>query len=122
MDDDKVTRRAEGTADPLHPARRVQEDVERSGRSRQVIPKRAGGRRGPQRLAGEDKLGLAEAALFLGITEKMIRGRVARGDLPHRRWGKRLVFSKRAIEAYFDQLPGLSVAEALEARKARDGR
>ena len=57
-------------------------------------------------------LDVSTFAEVYGGTEKQARARAARGLLPHRRWGGRLVFLKREIDQFFDGLPGVSLEEA----------
>jgi excisionase family DNA binding protein len=64
-------------------------------------------------------LGVAEAAGMLGLTERAIRHRVARGVLPYRRLGARVLFVAAELEAFMSGLEGVTVAEALENIQAR---
>ena len=82
--------------------------------------KKAGIGTGRRRLTGA-VLDVAGAAELLGVTEKVIRARAARMLLPHRRWGKRLVFVKRELEDFFLTLPGCSVETAIEGVAVRQG-
>lgn len=72
-----------------------------------------------RRLAGE-LLDVAAAAGLLGTTDKMIRARVARGLMPHRRWGGRIVFVRKDLIAFLAGLEGVTADEAL-ANIARSG-
>jgi len=83
--------------------------------------KRAGIKTGPRRLNG-DIMDVATMARDLGATEKTIRAKVARGLLPHRRLGSRIVFLRDEVQAYLCRLPGVSVDEALANTHARAGR
>ena len=58
-------------------------------------------------------LKVSEAAELLGITQKAARHRIARGELPYRRWGKRLIIPLKELEAFLQQLPGQGTQEAL---------
>jgi hypothetical protein len=51
---------------------------------------------------------------------KAFRAKVARGLLPYRRLGSRIVFVRASISDYLNRLPGVSVDEALENLKARE--
>jgi predicted DNA-binding transcriptional regulator AlpA len=42
----------------------------------------------------------------LGITRKSAYQRAARGQIPHRKWGRKLIFKRAEIVAFLDQLPG----------------
>ena len=64
-------------------------------------------------------LDVATMARELGDSEKGIRAKVARGLLPHRSLGSRIVFVRQSITEYLDRLPRISVDEALENLKAR---
>jgi excisionase family DNA binding protein len=52
-----------------------------------------------------------EAALFLGRTPKAIRRMVERGQIPFRRWGKRIVFVREELEEFVNALPGMRPAD-----------
>jgi excisionase family DNA binding protein len=52
-----------------------------------------------------------EAALFLGRTPKAIRRMVDRGQIPFRRWGKRIVFVREELEEFVNALPGMRPAD-----------
>ncbi len=56
---------------------------------------------------------------MLGTTDGKIRSAVARGLLPYRRWGKRLVFLTDEVDQFLHQLPGITVAEALNNHRRR---
>ena len=51
-------------------------------------------------------LDVREAAAFLGVTEKTLRARVARHQVPFRVWGGRVVFVRTELDEFLDQLPG----------------
>jgi excisionase family DNA binding protein len=61
--------------------------------------------RGEDNIADE-YLGIDELAALLGITRKSAYQRVARGQIPHRKWGRKLVFVRAEIVAFLDSLPG----------------
>jgi len=56
-------------------------------------------------------LDVRAAAAFLGVTEKMLRARVARHQVPFRVWGGRVVFVRAELDRFLDQLPGCSLNE-----------
>jgi hypothetical protein len=82
--------------------------------------KRAGQGGGPRRVAGQI-LDVAGAAQLLGVSEKAIRARVARGLLPYRRWGGRVVFLADELAEYLRRLPGVTLDEAVRNGAQRVG-
>jgi hypothetical protein len=67
---------------------------------------------GRRRLAGEI-LDCRTAAEIFGGTERLWYSRAARGIVPHRKWGGRLIFLRSEVEAFFvGTLPGVTLAEA----------
>lgn len=58
---------------------------------------------------------------MLGMTQKAVRHRIARGELPYRRWGKRVLCPTRDIEAFLQDLPGCDVKKAVAAAEERRG-
>lgn len=68
---------------------------------------------------GGSYLKVVETAEFLGITEKAVRRRIERGELPYRRWGRRLLISAVELEAFLAGLPGRTVDEAIGAAVGR---
>jgi hypothetical protein len=83
--------------------------------------KRAGVATGPRRIDGE-ALDVAGGAAMIGLTVKAIRARVARGLLPHRRMNGRIILLRSELLAYLQQLPGVTLSEALANRARRPGR
>ncbi len=81
--------------------------------------KRNGQALGRRRIDGE-VLDVAGVARLLGTSEKTIRSRVARQQLPHRRWGGRVVFLRGELLAFLAKLDGCSIEKALE-RQASSG-
>jgi len=55
----------------------------------------------------------------LGVTEKTVRARIGRGQLPHRRLGGRVLVPAADLEKFLAALPGLTAAEALRNVSAR---
>lgn len=80
--------------------------------------KQKGQASGPRRLAGA-VLDVAAAGELLGVTEKVVRARAARGLLPWRRWGGRVLFLREELLAFMAALPGVSIQQALENVGAR---
>ena len=58
-------------------------------------------------------LTVPEAAERLGISERATWQRIYRGQLPHRRWGRRVIIPQDELEEFIKELPGCSVEEAL---------
>ncbi|MCI0371430.1 MAG: helix-turn-helix domain-containing protein [candidate division NC10 bacterium] len=85
---------------------------------RRLPRKQKGQASGPRRLDGT-VLDVAAAAELLGVTEKLVRARAARGLLPWRRWGGRVLFLREELLAFMGALPGVSVQQALENVGAR---
>lgn len=56
-----------------------------------------------------------------GITEKALRAQVARGLIPYRRLGGRIVFLRDEVAAFLRQLPGVTTEQALANVAARNG-
>ncbi len=88
--------------------------------SRRPPAKRNGQALGRRRIDGE-VLDVAGVARLLGATEKTIRSRVARQQLPHRRWGGRVIFVRAELMAFLAKLGGCSVEQALERQQASGG-
>ena len=58
-------------------------------------------------------LKIPEAALLLGISEKATWQRLYRGELPHRRWGRRVLIPTEELDKFLAALPGKTAAEAI---------
>lgn len=71
-----------------------------------------------QTLPGEI-LDVSAAALFLGITEKGLRARVARRMIPFKRWGGRVCFLRGELLDFLRSLDGCRVDEALQNGRER---
>jgi hypothetical protein len=89
---------------------------------KRIPPKKQQGQcKGRRRLAGEI-LDAAAAAELYGGSERLWYSRAARGIVPFRKWGGRLVFLRNELEAFFaDNLPGVSLEEAKANIAARRG-
>ena len=74
-----------------------------------------------QRGINGELLDVTAVAGWLGVSEDMIRARVARQLIPYRKWGGRIIFRRSEVDRYFEQLEGVSVEEALTNEKARRG-
>jgi len=82
--------------------------------------KRAGQATKPRRIDGVVK-DVAATAVMLGETEKAVRTQTARGLLPHRKLGGRIIYLEREILTFLEQLPGVTLAQALANVAARQG-
>jgi hypothetical protein len=82
--------------------------------------KRKGMKSGRRRLDGE-VLDVAAGAELIGETEKATRSQIARGLLPYRRLGGRVVLLRSELLEYLRRLPGVTLAQALENGRARNG-
>jgi excisionase family DNA binding protein len=60
------------------------------------------------------------AAKLLGLTERSIRARVARHQLPFRRLGGRIIFRRAELLDFLEKLDGVGLGEAL-ANATREG-
>ncbi len=61
----------------------------------------------------EKVLTIPEAAQELGITERAAWQRVYRGQIPYRRWGRKVVVPVDELDAFIKNLPGTCVEEAV---------
>ena len=59
-------------------------------------------------------LTVPQAAVYLGLTEHAIRQRIARNEVPYRRWHGRVVLIVRELDAFMAALDGCGVHEALD--------
>lgn len=57
---------------------------------------------------------LRQAANHLGLTEKALRKRVERREIPFRRAGRKLVFDLFELDQWFANLPGTTLQEATD--------
>jgi excisionase family DNA binding protein len=57
-------------------------------------------------------LTVPEAAQELGITERAAWQRVYRGQIPFRRWGKKVVIPADELDLFIKSLPGLNAEQA----------
>jgi excisionase family DNA binding protein len=57
-------------------------------------------------------LTVTRAAEVLSCTPKAVRQRIARGELPYRRWGRRVLIPAEELEAFMEALPGKSARQA----------
>ena len=89
---------------------------------RRKPPKKQQGQcKGARRIAGA-VLDAATAAELYGGTERLWYSRAARGIVPFRKWGGRLVFLRSELDSFFaDTLPGVSLEQAQANIKMRGG-
>jgi hypothetical protein len=72
--------------------------------------KRSHGCLGKRTIDGE-LLDVRAAAALLGVTEKTLRARVSRHQVPFRVWGARVVFVRAELEKFLYELPGYTLDE-----------
>ena len=60
-----------------------------------------------------------DAAQQMNCSEKAIRAHVARGTIPYRKLGKRVVFLREELEQFIRSLPGTTLEEARKNQEAR---
>ncbi len=77
--------------------------------------KKTGQARGRRSIRGA-LCGVPEAGDFLGMSEKAVRARVARRQIPFKKLGGRIVFSRRELEEFIERGldGGCSLDEALK--------
>ena len=68
----------------------------------------------PTNPLGPRYVALAEAAAYLGRTEKALRKLVERRAVPFRKAGKRLVFDVVELDRWVVSLPGVTLYEAVD--------
>ena len=82
-------------------------------------PKKQKGQALGQRKINGQILDVAAVAEWLGVSQDTIRARVARQQIPYRKWAGRIIFRRSEIVQYLEALEGVSVDEALANEKAR---
>ncbi len=60
-------------------------------------------------------LTIPEAAPPLGMTEKALRKRIERGQIPYRKFGGRILIPLQELEEFLEALPGKTAKEAVIA-------
>ena len=60
-------------------------------------------------------LTIPEAAPPLGMTEKALRKRIERGQIPYRKFGRRVLIPLQELEEFLAALPGKTAEEAVIA-------
>lgn len=66
-------------------------------------------------------LDVRSGSIFLGWSEKKMRGLIERGLIPHRRLGARIIFIRAELEAWLANLPGCTAEEARANADMRGG-
>jgi hypothetical protein len=87
--------------------------------SRKPPRKQSGQAKRPRRFDGLLAKDIAGQAGELGETEKALRAQVARGTIPYRRLGGRIIFLPDEIREFLRQLPGVTAEQALANVAAR---
>ena len=64
-------------------------------------------------------LTISEAAGPLGLSEKAVRQRIFRGQIPYRKLGRRVLIPAEELERFLAALPGKTAAEAVAAVEER---
>ena len=64
---------------------------------------------------GTEFLRIAEVAVLLGMSKQAVKWRIARGELPYRRWGRSILISRHDLKAFLDELPGVTAGAAVSA-------
>jgi len=67
-------------------------------------------------------LGVPEAAVYLGGSERWLRRLVDNSAVPFRRLGRNIYFKRSELEQFIDDLPGVSLGQARRAANARSQR
>jgi excisionase family DNA binding protein len=62
-------------------------------------------------------LNIKAAATYLGTTRDALYHLLGKGRIPYRRHSKNFVFLKADLDAWLQQLPGITVAQAIKAIK-----
>ncbi len=91
-----------------------------SAATREPPRKRPGQGIGPRTIHGAI-MDLPHGAAFLGVSEKMLRARVARKTVPFRHLGGRIVFVKTELEEFLQALDGVNLNQALSNLRLRAG-
>ena len=63
-------------------------------------------------------LGVRETAALIGCSERALWRQIANGKMPARKFGGHVVFRKAELEKFLEHLPGLTLAQAKQNKKA----
>ena len=66
-------------------------------------------------MMGTNFFTVAAVAALLSVTPKAVRQRISRGELPYRRWGRRILIPAVELEEFLAALPGQSARQAVSA-------
>lgn len=80
--------------------------------------KRSGQQTGPRKIDGL-AVDVRGGGVLIGQTERAVYGMVARGLIPYRRRGGRIIFLRAELEAWLQALPGVTLEEAMRNQAAR---
>ncbi len=64
---------------------------------------------------------VAETAPSLGLTEKALRQRIFRGQVPYKKLGRRILIPTQELDEFLMALPGQTAEEAVAAVEERTG-
>ncbi|MGH9462362.1 MAG: helix-turn-helix domain-containing protein [Vicinamibacteria bacterium] len=73
---------------------------------------------GPRRINGQ-LLDLGGIAAYVGVTDKMARARIYRGEIPARKLGGRIVALRSELDAWMRNLPPVVEVARSERRASR---
>jgi hypothetical protein len=62
----------------------------------------------------QEALTVPQAAAIIGKTERATWLDIARGKVPHRRWGRKVIILRSELLEFLKTLPGKSVGEVVE--------
>ena len=62
----------------------------------------------------DEYLDVGEAADLIGISVGSLRHRIFRKEIPYKKLGRRVMFSKPELEKFLRALPGVSAEQALQ--------
>jgi excisionase family DNA binding protein len=68
---------------------------------------------------GQKYIGVEEAAAMTGMTQAALYRKVARGQIPYRKWGRRVLFKRSELVEFIDALPGMRTEEVRRRWNAR---
>lgn len=88
---------------------------------RQHPPKKQPGQGCGRRTINGAALDVREASVFLGMTEKTLRGMIDRQCVPYRRLNSRIILLRSELERFLVALPGCTLQEAKSNGEMRHG-
>lgn len=60
----------------------------------------------PSPAATRPTMDVAEAALLLGVSPRLVLQHIAKGNLPHKRFGRRILIPRRAFLGWLEDVDG----------------